>query len=407
MIDINIIVSFMRLTQRRADMKQGIIEGIKDRIVRGFGFKKFERNATSASTKSKDKFGMMGQKNQSGRGMVEMLGVLAIIGVLTIGSIWGYNYAIKIHRVNEITEMMNRQAVLASSAKAIGVDLPEDEWDTTAGGFEIEYNPTYEEDGVVYDNYFTITVRNVPKDMLEMLIKRDDGRAYQILIDGIPVDEYDFKNFRRIEKVSFLNEISIIKSAYAGGGVTVTKVYKSDLEDDEEERCIPGEKRCYTGDRDPYPESIEQCAGNGTWTGYISGRCNYHCQKCSGGGCTDKSDEEMAVYVKDPCDCIPESCRCKYYADSHGCECYGENDCRCPTYHDANPCECIGPNNCLCPAYASAHTEECCKACGDVGCCVDGTCKPAPPGCCPEEMVDGCCPDDPDCCPSSCECGCD
>ena len=220
-------------------MKQGIIKGIKDRIVRGFGFKKFERNATSASTKSKDKFGMMGQKNQSGRGMVEMLGVLAIIGVLTIGSIWGYNYAIKIHRVNEITEMMNRQAVLASAAKAVGVDLPEDEWDTTAAGFSIEYNPTYEEDGVVYDNFFTITVRNVPKDMLEMLIKRDDGRAYQILIDGIPVDEYDFKNFRRIEKVSFLN-LPFVKPAYADDEddtADVTKVYEDDLdgEDDEDD----------------------------------------------------------------------------------------------------------------------------------------------------------------------------
>ena len=40
-------------------------------------------------------------KNQSGRSMVEMLGVLAIIGVLSIGGIAGYRQAMTAHRANE------------------------------------------------------------------------------------------------------------------------------------------------------------------------------------------------------------------------------------------------------------------------------------------------------------------
>ena len=42
------------------------------------------------------------QKSQSGRSMVEMLGVLAIIGVLSIGGIVGYRYAMTQHQANEI-----------------------------------------------------------------------------------------------------------------------------------------------------------------------------------------------------------------------------------------------------------------------------------------------------------------
>ena len=40
--------------------------------------------------------------SQTGRSMVEMLGVLAIIGVLTIGGLMGYRYAMNKHKANTI-----------------------------------------------------------------------------------------------------------------------------------------------------------------------------------------------------------------------------------------------------------------------------------------------------------------
>ena len=43
-------------------------------------------------------------KNQSGRSMVEMLGVLAVTGVLSIGGITGYNYAMNKHRANQVLQ---------------------------------------------------------------------------------------------------------------------------------------------------------------------------------------------------------------------------------------------------------------------------------------------------------------
>ena len=51
-------------------------------------------------------------KSESGRSMVEMLGVLAIIGVLSIGGIAGYTMAMNRFRANEIIDMGNKYASL-------------------------------------------------------------------------------------------------------------------------------------------------------------------------------------------------------------------------------------------------------------------------------------------------------
>ena len=40
-------------------------------------------------------------KNESGRSMIEMLGVLAIIGVLSVGGIAGYSKAMMKYRINK------------------------------------------------------------------------------------------------------------------------------------------------------------------------------------------------------------------------------------------------------------------------------------------------------------------
>lgn len=50
------------------------------------------------------------KKNEQGRSMVEMLGVLAIIGVLSIGGIAGYTYAMNNYRTNELVEGILQRA---------------------------------------------------------------------------------------------------------------------------------------------------------------------------------------------------------------------------------------------------------------------------------------------------------
>ena len=55
------------------------------------------------------------KKLESGRSMVEMLGVLAIIGVLSIGGIAGYSMAMNRYRANEVLNAAQMLSVVAQS----------------------------------------------------------------------------------------------------------------------------------------------------------------------------------------------------------------------------------------------------------------------------------------------------
>ncbi len=59
----------------------------------------------------------MKKTNESGRSMVEMLGVLAIIGVLSIGGIAGYSMAMNRYRANEALDAATKYAVILYAGK--------------------------------------------------------------------------------------------------------------------------------------------------------------------------------------------------------------------------------------------------------------------------------------------------
>lgn len=52
---------------------------------------------------------------QNGRSMIEMLGVLAIIGVLSIGGLAGYTMAMNRYRANAVLDYVARCAVIAQT----------------------------------------------------------------------------------------------------------------------------------------------------------------------------------------------------------------------------------------------------------------------------------------------------
>ena len=56
--------------------------------------------------------------NENGRSMIEMLGVLAIIGVLSVGGIYGYTTAMRKYKANEIVQTASMLATIAKSANA-------------------------------------------------------------------------------------------------------------------------------------------------------------------------------------------------------------------------------------------------------------------------------------------------
>ena len=85
----------------------------------------------------------MKRTNESGRSMVEMLGVLAIIGVLSIGGIAGYTMAMNRYRANEVIDSVNKYAVIAYTACRTAM--------TMRGADDCEVGtdyPTYEDSGL-------------------------------------------------------------------------------------------------------------------------------------------------------------------------------------------------------------------------------------------------------------------
>ncbi|MBE6446843.1 MAG: hypothetical protein E7021_05535 [Alphaproteobacteria bacterium] len=58
------------------------------------------------------------RRSEKGRSMVEMLGVLAIIGVLSVGGIYGYTVAMKKYKANEIVQTASMLKIMAESKDA-------------------------------------------------------------------------------------------------------------------------------------------------------------------------------------------------------------------------------------------------------------------------------------------------
>ena len=116
----------------------------------------------------------MKKTNESGRSMVEMLGVLAIIGVLSIGGIAGYSMAMNRYRANEALDMATKFAVVLYSAKqtaaATGNAFTESNYSLYSTGLTTDSTNTNKTPGGA-----TISAVSVDEDSVKMTI--DFGAA--------------------------------------------------------------------------------------------------------------------------------------------------------------------------------------------------------------------------------------
>ena len=74
-------------------------------------------------------------ENETGRSMIEMLGVLAIIGVLSVGGIAGYSKAMQKYRINKTIEQITLIAGAAEPYISFRVyfDVNSNCWNETEG----------------------------------------------------------------------------------------------------------------------------------------------------------------------------------------------------------------------------------------------------------------------------------
>ena len=129
--------------------------------------KKYRQNLMSSSACTCSGYCYQTAKSEEGRSMVEMLGTLAIIGVLSVGSIAGYTYAMNKYYTNELLAGASERAVIVASQLASGrvPSLSEfDKMKKTAGG---TFDGTVEQ----FSDGFGIKVSGVKEAVCKNLIK--------------------------------------------------------------------------------------------------------------------------------------------------------------------------------------------------------------------------------------------
>lgn len=127
--------------------------------------------------------------HETGRSMVEMIGVLAIVGVLSISGIAGYSYAMDRYRANETVRNISLRTVdLMTQVSQGHPALSFAEWESKDTIYDFS-NPAYSDDGLIM---FDVGVtKKLPKSVCEMVFGMLSNTAVQIDINESPAQSKD------------------------------------------------------------------------------------------------------------------------------------------------------------------------------------------------------------------------
>ena len=148
-------------------------------------------------------------QSQSGRSMVEMLGVLAIIAVLSIGGIVGYRMAMNHYQASQIAHEMNimrtdTQIKIAQGTEKLTLGSPYDEHKINFNGYKTDFDcldmetETSAPDKVVscaVANAYYIELKEIPEGVCKPLTNLIDNMDNEIAfyINGKSVDAEEEK----------------------------------------------------------------------------------------------------------------------------------------------------------------------------------------------------------------------
>ena len=307
--------------------------------------------------------------NETGRSMVEMLGVLAVVGVLSIGGVAGYRYAVDKMNANEIINELKKRAITASQQRVLGQDINLAEYGVGAkikGTYTV--TPTKNYDGNA--SQFALAVDGVPERVCDMILESDWAMPTEkVVANGSCVD----------------------------GGNTLTFAFNNTLESGDAGNGGNGE-----GNNDPTDTPTQQCE-----TGYYplpDGTCKEdtncsdpnqfyngktrECTACPTEGnpvpievsdfadsCTKCANAQVSAEGW-PYDCV----YCPSNRTLCGDTCCGEGE-QCKRNDSTYKYECVsglGSNECLTNADCNKNgkTGEYCKNGPGCGLMI-GTCEPA------------------------------
>lgn len=154
---------------------------------------------------------------ETGRSMVEMLGVLAVVGVLSIGGIAGYRLAMDKRAANDIMNDTNMAAVLLSQQITNGQEASLNELGETT--FDMDYDYDFES-----EDSFRVIVYDVPVSVCKQIVRDNWSLPVSVSVNGVDIDD---------------SSISGSPCDAEGGMVEIAFEIFSDLAHGGAERCNP------------------------------------------------------------------------------------------------------------------------------------------------------------------------
>ncbi len=132
------------------------------------------------------KKGRLKADSESGRSMVEMLGVLAIMGVLAVGGVAGYRYAMDKYNANEILNEVRKRAVTVSQQRILGQPIDLSEYgDNKIQGHSVMAADNYNG----YPSFFALTVAGIEKGVCDKVIAEKIPFVVEEKIGDVVVEE--------------------------------------------------------------------------------------------------------------------------------------------------------------------------------------------------------------------------
>ena len=122
---------------------------------------------------------MQNSKSQNGRSMVEMLGVLAIIGVLSVGGVYGYGVAMKKHKANELLHQASMlAATISAQIETTGtLSAPNEDFGNSSYG-------TFSDITQPNDEQFEMKITDMDSAVCEQMEKMSGGMVREAKCNG-------------------------------------------------------------------------------------------------------------------------------------------------------------------------------------------------------------------------------
>ena len=144
--------------------------------------------------------------NEAGHTMLELIAALAVMGVLSLGSLWGYQQAVVRNRSNIIMEAVSKRAIVASNTKTTygEASLKEFEDDEFTKGYDVSITETG-------DGFFYITLKGVSDGVVDYIRTIRWPEPYNILVknhgdagEGVAIEAFDITSGGDSNDISFV-----------------------------------------------------------------------------------------------------------------------------------------------------------------------------------------------------------